>query len=129
MLSEKYIGLIKKLFEKTKSKAAIWQKSSTQGQFQLQLSSGIVTVSKYDGDYNNNPAVFISIYNASGDRIDTLNVESDDHEFVLANELYSMVRRSYYKVDETIDGFFDELNSDKVIGETSSAPDDEDLPF
>jgi hypothetical protein len=128
MISEQYTELINKLLSKTIEKKIQWQKSSSQGEFKLQLTIGTLTINKYDESYNNSAVVTINIYNNSGDKIDTLYVEDSAPEYKLLDSFYSSIRRSYYRVDETIQGFFSELDTDKIIG-MEGAPEEDDLPF
>jgi len=128
MITDRYIKLIDKLSSKTQEKKVIWQRSSSQDEFKLELEKGAITIGKYEGDFNNAPEVFINIYNDRGDRIDVISINGSDKHFEYINEFYSSIRRSYYKVDETIDSIFNELESDKTLGAPEISEDD-DLPF
>lgn len=128
MIPDKYIELIEKLSSKTAQKMIVWQKTSSGGEFKLQLAVGTLTVNKYDGDFNNKPSIIVNIYNDKGDRVDVIDIEDSMKEFGLADDFYASVRRSYYKVDETIKGFFDELDTDKIIG-FGEKEEEDDLPF
>jgi hypothetical protein len=129
MISPKYLELVEKLSSRTEERKIIWQKSSSSGEFKLQLASGTLTIVRYEGDYNNRPFIVINIYNDRGDKIDVIEAEDSTQEFNALEQLYSFVRRSYYRVDETIDSFFDELSTDKIIGVEGKEEEEEDLPF
>ncbi|HWZ22025.1 MAG TPA: hypothetical protein VNW06_05190, partial [Cytophagaceae bacterium] len=103
MISDKYKELIERLSLKTEQKQIIWQKSSRDGEFKLQLGGGTLTVGKFEGDYNYKPSISIIIYNDRGDKIDAIDVEDSMHDYLLVDEFYSSIRRSYFKVDETIE--------------------------
>ncbi len=129
MIPDNFKQLIAKLLDKTQKKEVIWQKTSRQDEYKLELASGALTIDKWSPDNKYNMSIDIAIYNDRGDRIDRIAAsEDEEHEdFKLLDEFHTEVRRAYYKVDETFKGIFDELEKDGSIGKTETPS--TDLPF
>jgi hypothetical protein len=68
-------------------------------------------------DDNFQSIVELAIYNNNGDKIDgiVINEQQVDYPFLLG--LHAIAKQAYYNVDETFKSIFDELDSNKVIGE------------
>lgn len=129
MIPDNFKTLIAKLLVKTQKKEVIWQKSSREDEYKLELGSGALTVDKWSPDNKYNMSIDVAIYNDRGDRIDRIaaSEEEDREDFKLLDQFHTEVRRAYYKVDETFKGIFDELEKDGAIGKT--VPPSSDLPF
>lgn len=119
MITENFRTLIEKLKQKTTSKQAIWTKTSRDNEFKLELQKGAITTDWFD-DGSQIKWIDLIIYNDTGDVIDRIAFSSEegaDYAYVL--DLHSMANRAYFKVDETIQGIFNELDSDKIVGKES----------
>ena len=126
MIPEYFKTLVVKLQEKTTRKETIWSRTSLYSEFKLDLEKGAITVNKWYDEEERQSYVSISILNNFGDRIDSFAVTSNEKEdYKNLDELYTLVKRAYYKVEETIHNIFNELNSSKTIG----TEDDDNLPF
>jgi hypothetical protein len=120
-------NLIKALLKKTLDKKATWGKTSRPNEFKLLFEKGAVTTDYWSTD-DNEETVDIGIYNSFGDRIDNIYLSKGEDGFDLLNELHQAAKREFYKVDETITGLFDEVQSDKTVGKRIIENND-DLPF
>lgn len=129
MIPSNYIELIKRLQEKTKSKEVIWQKTSRDDEYKLDLDKGAITIDKWNPEQKYYLSVDLVMYNDKGDKIDRILANDDGsiEDFKILEQFHTEVRRAYYKVDETIKGIFAEINKDGVIGK--EAEPDEILPF
>ena len=126
MIPEYFKTLVVKLQEKTTRKETIWSRTSLYSEFKLDLEKGAITVNKWYDEEERQSYVSISILNNFGDRIDSFAITSNEKEdYKNLDELYTLVKRAYYKVEETIHNIFNELNSSKTIG----TEDDDNLPF
>ena len=127
MIPDNIKTLIEKLKNKTIAKQTIWSKTSRENEFKLELSKGSITIDNWEDEVG--MLIDFVIRNESGDVIERIafnsNDEYIDYKFIL--ELYTLVKREYYKVEETIKTIFDELDSDKKIGKEHRPEDD--LPF
>ncbi len=127
-MTENFITLIEKLKNKTASKQAIWSKTSRDNEFKLELQKGAITTDNWNDD-DENSFIDLSIINENGDTIDRVyfhSSEKEDYKKLL--ELHDLVKRAYYKVDETIKNIFNELDSEKTVGKERKS-EDEDLQF
>lgn len=129
MIPNNFKNLIEKLLNKTQKREVIWQKSSREDEYKLDLDSGALTVDKWSPENKFNMSIDIAIYNDRGDRIDRIEVHSEENpdDFKLLDEFHSEVRRTYYKVDETFKGILTELDKEGAIGKEEKTSDD--LPF
>jgi hypothetical protein len=118
--------LIKALIDKTISKKAIWGKTSRPNEFKLSLEKGAVTTDRWSE--NGDEIVDCGIYNVYGDRIDNFVAKSEEIDFDLLRDLHDAAKREFYKVDETINNLFKELNDDNSVGKRQ-IEDEKDLPF
>ncbi|NWJ52730.1 MAG: hypothetical protein HXX14_17885 [Bacteroidetes bacterium] len=119
MIPQNIKDLIRALITKTTSKKAIWEKTSRSNKFKLLFEKGVIKIDNWS-DNDNLENVNFGIYNAFGDRIYNFCASEKDKEFNLLMELYDATRRAVNKVDETIIGLFDEVNSEKSIGNMKS---------
>lgn len=130
MTQNKIIILIERLLERTLDKQVVWQKWSGTDEYKLDLKSGAITVDKWNHDYQLYAEVVL--YNNNGDKIDVLSANDSDNQenFELISNFHSEIRRSHYKVDETIDGLLDEIGLPGIIGkEQEKKQEEDDLPF
>ena len=116
--------LIQGLKEKTSKNEVIWQKSS-ETEFKVELQSGAITADKMWLSKKSTFMLEVCVYNNRGELADRIAVsqfdEADDYKFV--DDFYIVVRRKYFKVEETIKGIIDEVQKNGVIGK------EEELPF
>lgn len=135
MIQNKLKTLVDLLYDKTVKREVIWQKTSNDAEFKLALKSGALTIDKWEHDYNN--YIEVVLYNDNGDKIDVFQGTDNNNEeieiFKFLDNFHQEVRRAHYKVDETIDGFLDEIRSEGVIGKQQEIiplpPEEDDLPF
>lgn len=127
MIPSNMIDLIKALVDKTKSKEAIWGKTSRPNEFKLYLEKGAITTDCWN-DEREGEFVGFAVYNVYGDRIDNFYAEKGEPEFDMLMDLHNAAKREFYKVDETISSLFSEINDDKIIGKRLIDGADE-LPF
>jgi len=127
MIPDNFKKLVEKLLDKTQKKEVIWQKTTREDEYMLELDSGALTVDKWTPENKYGTSVDIVIFNDRGDKIDRIEINSDDDDFQLLDNFHSEVRRTYYKVDETFKGIMGELDSDGKIGKEEKKADD--LPF
>lgn len=120
MINDKLRKLIEVLTYKTKKREAIWNKTSADKQFKLLLSDGIaVTVTLIAAGFNYNEFYNISIYNKSGEVIQSYHTDENTSttDFELVKMFYEAARDEYFQVDKTIDALLKSVNSQGVIGE------------
>jgi len=123
MIPENIKKLITALLQKTNAKEAIWGKTSRDNEFKLIFENGAVTTDQWD------TSIDFAIYNKLGDRIDAYYYNSGGEDFDLLMQLHSAAKRNFYKVEDTVNGLFEELNSPKKIGKQELEKPEEDLPF
>ncbi|ARS36767.1 hypothetical protein [Pontibacter actiniarum] len=128
-MTDKFKDLVERLLKKTEAKTAIWAKSSLANEFKLVLSKGAITTDSWHDSNTGEDLVDLRILNENGDIVEdiTFNKSEYPNGYGMLQQLHSAARRSYYKVDETIDSIFKELDSDKTIGKR--ADESSDLPF
>lgn len=129
MVPEKYKLIIEKLIDKTDKKGVIWTKTSGGNEFKLIFDKSSITIDQYGGDPG--WADFI-IYNEKGQQIDRIALNQEDGEsYDLLIRLHESAKRCYYKVDETLDNIFSELEEKSMLGKEAKIvpPSDDDLPF
>ena len=64
-----------------------------------------------------NKKVDLVILNEDGEKIDGVILSKGEDDYELLIELHTLAKQSYYKIDETFKSIFEELDSNKVIGE------------
>ena len=124
MNNEKLYSLIIKLNIKTEAKQAIWQKSSGAEEFKILLKTGTIAIQKYRISNFQPPSISITIYNSEGDLIEDYVIEEVAEGYNEADELFTNIKRAYYKVEETVDDILSQLDSDEILGE-----EEDELPF
>ena len=124
MNNEKLHELMIRLNEKTLAKQIIWKKSSGSEEFKLSLKTGPITIQKVQQRYNS-AYIEISLYNLDGDMIENHIVSEAHKDYQAALDLFTNVRRTFYKVEETLDDILSQLSTDDTIGKDE----DDDLPF
>ncbi len=129
MIDEKYRKIIDKLIEKSKAKKAIWNKTSRENEFKISLKSSIITTDLWDDEHSQMGLVDLVIRNQRGEVLASLvyNDQDELEDYKYLKLLHDYARESYYRVDDTIDDIFKELDSGGRVGEPES--DEDDLPF
>lgn len=126
-MDQKIKKLVDSLILKTKEKNANWDRVGASNQFVLSLDGGKVIldklVSKQDGLFfrlliiNNNAEV---IFTLNAKRIDKPPLRvGGENDFDHLKELYEIINRIYFKVDETIEGIIGEIERIGNVGKKS----------
>ena len=132
MIANNIRSIIEKLAEKTKNNQATWNASSGSNGFRLHLKTGVINIDKWNEAQNDNWYIDFKIFNDRGDIIESILVSlyDDKPDFDYLDLFYSIIRRKYLKVDETLKGLLDELNENNPIGKSESQGEIiDDLPF
>ena len=118
MIPAHFKTLIDKLIEKTDKKEAVWAKTSRDDEFKLNLEKGAVTTDNWNNSDKNGNWVDIAVINDQGDTIDRINFTetSDSEDYLYLMQLHTRAKRAYFRVDETFNHIFEELDSKKTIG-------------
>jgi hypothetical protein len=128
-MDAKIKSLIENLYTKTEKREANWERIGKKDQFILVLDKGKVFIDKIL-TIKAEVVYQFTIMNINGDTIFSVNalkklefsVERQDYDIL--KELHEVIKKSYFKVDETIDGLLGEINKEGEIGNEF-----DDLPF
>lgn len=117
--------------DKTNQKLVNWNKLGSSETYYVKLNNGSLLIDR-SASPTSGITYRLSIVNENGDSVmnsllkkGTNSSEQDIKDYNLVRELYLSARRAYLKVDETLEGLFNEISKsgDKPIGM------DEGLPF
>ncbi len=116
MIEEKYKKIIDKLVEKSKN--VIWNKTSRDAEFKVILKTSTITTDRWVDEEGEDCVDFI-IRNQRGDMIAMLmySDKDDKEEYNYLRRLHDCAKNSYYKIEDTIEDIFNELDSENEIGE------------
>ena len=116
MIAETFKIIIERLKEKTSKNEASWSKTNRDTEFKLDFGKGAITIDNWSDSHNE--YVDCNILNENGDKVDgvVFPFVEETTNFLYLQELYTMVKRSYYKTDETFENILKELKSDNKIG-------------
>jgi hypothetical protein len=139
-MDDRYIELLKSIIIKTNEDNAIWKDTSTSDQYALYLDSGSIIVDYYQErnhpEYGSQPEGYgVTIINRDGVEIEDIKRWSSEggEAFDIIRDLYHTAKRSFLKVDETIDGMIEEVENKDRVGRREEQEDtfepDDDLPF
>ena len=117
MIAENYRLLIEKLKYKIAKSEAIWAKTSRDEEFKLHMGKVTILTDCWYDEVSFNNKVDLVILNEDGEKIDGIMISKGEEDFELLLELHTLAKQSYYKIDETFKSIFEELDSNKVIGE------------
>jgi len=117
MIPENFKLLIEKLKLKTVKQEACWTKTSRDEEFKLDFGNITILTDYWFHEIANQQAVDINIFNQDGEKIEGLILTEEELDFKSLQELHTLAKQSYYKIDETFKSIFEELDSNKVIGE------------
>ena len=117
MIAENFRLLIEKLKYKSSKREAIWAKTSRDEEFKLHLGKVTLLTDCWYDEVTFNKKVDLVILNEDGEKIDGVILSKGDDEYESLLELHTRAKQSYYKIDETFKSIFEELDSNKVVGE------------
>lgn len=117
MIAENFRLLIEKLKYKSSKREAIWAKTSRDEEFKLHLGKVTLLTDCWYDEVTFNKKVDLVILNEDGEKIDGVILSKGEDDYELLIELHALAKQSYYKIDETFKSIFEELDSNKVIGE------------
>lgn len=118
-MTEQYTELINKLIEATKDKRIDWQLSINKDEYKTNVGGNSISIKEhvYDpyaifSDFDKETYAIMSISNISGKEIDSVkgSKESSPSDYKTLSNLYEIAKRSYNKVDETLDNILKELD-------------------
>ena len=112
-VSSKYQRLISALLDATEERRIKWETTSVSNEYQTVINKNMLSVRcfpSYDsfGNCSNKPGYALHLKNTAGEIIDTYyggsSYTRNESEY-----LYDAARRSYFKVEETIDDMISNL--------------------
>lgn len=112
MIEKQVSEIIEKLIQGTKLKKIKWEKTRRETEFKVNLGSSSVSTDNWvleSGD----DCVDLTLWNSNGDiakRIAFENSGEEVEDYNTLMDLYSLVKNSYYQVDETINDVLSHLN-------------------
>jgi hypothetical protein len=116
MLPNHFKQLIQKLGDKTKSQNAHWLRTSGENEYKLQLKGGeVITIDKWL-DKRQNYRVEMMVYNTESEVIDRVTFTEHDQEFIILDQFYDVVRRSFFKIDSTFQKIIQEIEAETQVG-------------
>ena len=117
MIAENFRLLIEKLKYKSAKREAIWAKTSRDEEFKLHLGKVTLLTDCWYDEVTFNKKVDLVILSEDGEKIDGVILSKGEDDYELLIELHTLAKQSYYKIDETFKSIFEELDSNKVVGE------------
>lgn len=116
---KKYEELVSKLQQSTEEHKLVWQPTSKVNEFKVTIGDTAVSISLEDSGVNNfigsritlGPISRLKIWNKEGKKIDEVSAAKSEFssDYNQLSDLYETVRRSYFHVDEAIDGILSKL--------------------
>lgn len=124
MSESKAQEIINKLFEKTKQKKAIWDVTSSEEQFVLNLGNSSITIEKWYDEHDFSEYYTIIMRGDNGQIVYHLTPSNSefDETYEQLKKLFEIVNSSYYKIDETLDDILEKLSSNNIIGKKDTLP-------
>ncbi|MDD5421977.1 MAG: hypothetical protein PHT32_00940 [Candidatus Omnitrophica bacterium] len=122
MIPENYKSIIRKLFEKTNEGKVVWQSTSDDNTFIVEI--GDFTLKIWDGrdDEIDEPFVGFTLLNSKGKQIDNFWADKGSKDYDSSYALYASARRKALKIDDAINSIAKKLESDEIVGEIPEAP-------
>jgi hypothetical protein len=118
--------LVEVLGKRTVSGKLVWEKTGRETEFSTEIEGKKITVDKWKTEEQDDLIDFC-MYNENGEQIlyhQYPLAGRNPSSALLLEELYEIIKKKYYKVDETIDEIF------KALGESPPPTDPEDdIPF
>lgn len=116
MLPDHFKQLIQKLSDKTKAQCAHWTRTSGENEYKLQLNGGeVITIDKWL-DKRQNYRVEMLVYNTESEIVDRITFTEHDQEYIILDQFYDAVRRSFFKVDSTFQKIIQEIDTQENVG-------------
>ena len=112
--------IVKLLIKKTSEGDVLWNLSSSNDEFKLQLKDSAVCISQKGGG-TNRVAYVLQIYNENGNIIvnDAMDSSVSPNMF---RDLYTVSKESFLKKDETLQSILQQVKGVGKIGEDDSLP-------
>lgn len=113
---KKYEELVSKLKDSTAKRKLVWEKTSRENEYQTAIGGNAISVLYHEKDFIsmtlNNDETYMSllIWNNKGENIDEVRIKEGKYDFDVLKELYDSARRSYMKVEETLDDILSNLD-------------------
>jgi hypothetical protein len=117
MIAENFKLLIEKLKLKTLKHEAIWTKTSREEEFKLDIGNISILTDNWFHEIADQQAIDVNIFNRDGEKIEGVIFTENEIEFKTLLELHTLAKQSYYRIDETFKSIFEELDSNKIVGE------------
>lgn len=113
-MEDKIRKLVDALITGTTNGKISWQVTERQDEYSTKLDNGAITVDLWDAfDEVEDPIslVDIAFLNILGEQVDRVvfGLVSDPHDFRRLAELHKLAKRSYLKIDATLDNMLGEL--------------------
>ncbi len=112
MIEQQISEIIDKLVQGTKLKKIRWEKTRRDTEFKVTLGSSSVSTDNWVLDTGED-CVDLTLWNSNGDIAKRIAFENNGDEaadYKTLMTLYSLVKNSYYQVDETIEDVLKHLN-------------------
>jgi hypothetical protein len=107
----KYSVLVQRLHQKTLKGGLSWEETALKNAYQTSFSNYTIRIRLQD--HEDNPYIFVSIFNHDGRLIDEFHDESirDDlqNSYPVMREIYDTARRSALGVEQALDDILDAL--------------------
>jgi len=121
MSKQRFVLLLERLHEATRSGKVRWEETAKEGAFRIALGDGLVRIEK-DADFDaaRGPYEFIraSLITRHGETVDELVASDDDEQFdetdQLIEKLYNDARTSALSGDELVDSMLADLKAGKT---------------
>lgn len=114
MKNNKYSTLVHCLVDSTVENRIRWQRTSRQNEYTTEvLNYSVAITSLSQGTFSivksQSEKYALTLFNEDSDLIDIIEVLLNDSDYEVMERLFCEARRSYYKVDEVLDGLIDTL--------------------
>ena len=122
MIPDTIDQIISKLIEKTSDGKALWQRGERESEYVLRFRTGTVSIDHYKNAFDK--VIDFTVCNVDGQQVDYFEISKKENErdYNDLKKLYDVVYAKDFKIDETIEGILNELDSDGIVGlERSSA--------
>ncbi len=127
-LSKEYKSLIETLINYTENNQLKWNEGDSNDQFYVHLKAGTAMVDKYTGD--SKIYYGFKLLNTTGKEIGSYEFYENVSNTSL-QELYNLIEKKYFKVEEIIDSMIKEITSGSSgeIKKEEEKDTEDDLPF
>lgn len=114
MINIKHKEFFQKLIERTNEKSINWNEGTSTDSFSCNFTSGKIVVSKLNDDDRSANNVYVTLINNAGASsfiADEYQENGNNEDYKLLLDLYNVASNSFYKIDESIDKFTQELDA------------------